>query len=260
MRESMREAEGGTREAGRFLRFGRSGSASPRFSLSAFRFGFTLIELLVVIAILAILAALLMPSLKRARDSANAMKCANNLRQIFSAAALYANDYEDHLPPNTQNATDPQGVPYDLWCDLLRPYLKETGINAIVFSSVLVCPSDRFGSNIASAWNEPTLGMYKPSKTYGCSYGQNYYLSGVGAKPYRFADIRNPAAVCLYCDNETQWQVSASIMSQSERPTWLGARHNGWINMVYVDGHAGRMMLAEILAAGDNGSAWGKSN
>lgn len=138
MRESMREAEGGTREAGRFLRFGRSGSASPRFSLSAFRFGFTLIELLVVIAILAILAALLMPSLKRARDSANAMKCANNLRQIFSAAALYANDYEDHLPPNTQNATDPQGVPYDLWCDLLRPYLKETGINAIVFSSVLM--------------------------------------------------------------------------------------------------------------------------
>src|SRR5512138_2108825 len=63
--------------------------------------GFTLIELLVVIAIIAILAAMLLPSLSRAKETARRISCTNNLKQLSAAAKMYADDNKEAFPPRS---------------------------------------------------------------------------------------------------------------------------------------------------------------
>jgi prepilin-type N-terminal cleavage/methylation domain-containing protein/prepilin-type processing-associated H-X9-DG protein len=127
------------------------------------REAFTLIELLVVIAIIAILAALLLPALARAKSRAYRIQCLNNLKQIQLVFAMYPGDNAEQLPPNgySMNANPPPGVNC-LWVmggehifpngftntdflinpqySLFADYLKST--------TVYKCPADRTTINL----------------------------------------------------------------------------------------------------------------
>ncbi len=85
------------------------------------RGGFTLIELLVAIAIIALLVGLLLPAIQKARESANRISCANNLKQITLAMHHYHLDNE-HLPPRCvlENGAT--------WAVLILPYLEQENL------------------------------------------------------------------------------------------------------------------------------------
>jgi len=125
------------------------------------RKGFTLIELLVVVAIIAILAAMLMPALSKAREKARAAVCINNLKQLYTAFRMYINDYDQYLPPYriTNGPWD-----WDGWEALIVPYLggklqypQNRSERFAGFCKVFICPTDRSKTN--------------PK----CSYGYNAY-------------------------------------------------------------------------------------
>src|SRR5947209_3060040 len=108
--------------------------AAARRASSGRGLGFTLIELLVVIGIIAVLMAILLPVLSKARESSRRTACLSNLRSLGEAMILYANDFKDRLPNDNPPQTYKPGT-----CDALIEFAHTyVGVNG-----VLHCPSDR---------------------------------------------------------------------------------------------------------------------
>jgi prepilin-type N-terminal cleavage/methylation domain-containing protein len=121
---------------------------------------FTLIELVVTIAIIGMLAALLLPALRRAKEKGGQTSCANNLRQVNLAIRLYADDWLEALPvlPNPNPYPNGVGAYYK---QLVKGYLGLRG-PAAPSEKVFTCPSDRIlKTQIGHAFTSYTFNGYE---------------------------------------------------------------------------------------------------
>ncbi len=211
--------------------------------------GFTLIELLVVISIIALLIALLLPALNRAKEAAAASVCSSNLRQMGLAVNVYAEDNDGIFPyyriakPGGGHA-DPR-IPEDrqyFWYEKLRATIQQDKRTPFTFDA-WICPSD------------PTP-VYSSDQV---SYGFNY--TNLGDQPYnvtvKLDDVVEPSRTIVIADTDENYITPGGALSPT--PGWacvispmdirmigwpsnhnqypVGDRHNGSANILFADTH-----------------------
>ena len=201
--------------------------------------GFTLIELLVVVAIIAILAALLLPAVKAARQRAVNVLCMSNQHQLALLIALYANDHDNEVFPSgyTYKALD-GSVGQHPWG---RAFLDA---NMIEDWTIWHCPDP--------IWPNPGPGY--PWAWVGFTYGMRLHVDGTAFPPEKidFTDLfgRPPAAYPLVADSVKLWGFGFGEISRLDAYDGRvdASRHGAVANVLFADSHV-ESRNAEALRA-----------
>jgi prepilin-type N-terminal cleavage/methylation domain-containing protein/prepilin-type processing-associated H-X9-DG protein len=185
---------------------------------------FTLIELLVVIAIIAILAAMLLPALSKAREKARTISCMSNAKQLMLAEIMYRDDNKGlFVPYGTHYCPEPQR-----WFNLfLPPYVTD--------SNVYKCPS------------EPNKALGMGMNTYHVHTCTVYAAGSPGTFVLNLTEARIPAPTQvltmadsgspLYDNGDVECIVCWPGSAATAATAYVAVRHNGMVNCGFVDGH-----------------------
>ena len=213
---------------------------APRFRLH----GFTLIELLVVIAIIAILAALLLPALARAKAKAQTIQCVNNARQIGLATHLYVGDYSDCYPRGVDIKNDSSFIDPTAWPMLILPFL---GAQTNVGSKVYICPANRLPNG--------TTFPYATYVIFEEDYRANAYMfrtTSKGGLALRTTGVPAPASMLMITEKE--WDSPDYQTTSDELSSWLAGWNGGSGKNYNNSGFERHDQVKPVLTAADGHS------
>jgi prepilin-type N-terminal cleavage/methylation domain-containing protein/prepilin-type processing-associated H-X9-DG protein len=186
---------------------------------------FTLIELLIVIAIIAILASMLLPALKRAREGAKRIACANTQKNIGHATFMYVDDYGGYLPSCSMDMTG--GTWRVNWVKQISPYWGGnyglTNWTILLKNKIISCPST------------PNEILYARQDNSGYAFSYELLYDW----PILLTTIREPSTTIVYGDSWDKFDDPDHYENEYlyKWPGRIGNRHQAGINVGFADGH-----------------------